>query len=96
MDRTEHFRGRLWAGDLVLMDHVEGRLKTKVKPNSVNGEWTGHFHFPAEIRPQFADGVRYRLTLIDGRSGHIRLLFKDECEGEAPCASFHGTGTARR
>ena len=96
MDRTEHFRGRLWAGDQVLMDHVEGHLKSKPRPNSVNGEWTGHFEFPAEIRPQFADGVRYRLILIDGRSGHIHLLLKDEGDGVTPTASFHGTGTARR
>jgi hypothetical protein len=96
MDRTEHFRGRLWAGDQVLMDHVEGHLKTKVRPNSANGEWTGHFSFPPEVRPQFVEGLRYRLTLIDGRSGHIHLLVKEECEGEEPCASFHGTGTARR
>ena len=96
MDRTEHFRGRLWAGDQVLMDHVEGHLKTKPKVNSPNGEWTGHFSFPPEVRPQFADGVRYRLTLIDGRSGHIHLLVKDESAGEEPCASFHGTGSARR
>src|SRR4051794_16870040 len=67
MDRTEHFRGKLWAGDHVLMEHVEGHLKTKVKPNSVNGEWSGHFNFPPEIREHFVDGARYRLTLIDGR-----------------------------
>ena len=95
MDRTEHFRGRLWAGDQVLMDQVEGHLKTKLKPNSPKGEWTGHFSFPAEVRSQFAAGVRYRLTLIDGRSGHIHLLVKDESEGEQPTASFHGTGNVR-
>ena len=96
MDRTEHFRGRLWAGDHVLMDHVEGHLKTKLKPNSGNGEWTGHFEYPPEVRPLFADGVRYRLILIDGRSGHIHLLLKEEGQEDAPCASFHGIGTARR
>jgi hypothetical protein len=96
MDRTEHFRGRLWAGDQVLLEHVEGHLKTKLKPNSAHGEWTGHFEFPAEARDQFADGVRYRLTLIDGRSGHIHLLLKADVDGETPRASFHGTGSARR
>lgn len=96
MDRTEHFRGRLWAGDHVLMDHVEGHLKTKVKPNSANGEWTGHFSFPAEIRNRFEDGVRFRLILIDGRAGHIHLLVKDVAEGETPSASFHGIGSVRR
>jgi hypothetical protein len=96
MDRTEHFRGRLWAGDQVLMEHVEGHLKTRPKPNSGNGEWTGHFTFPVELRPQFIDGVRYRLTLIDGRSGHIHLLIKEEAEERGPQASFHGIGTARR
>ena len=96
MDRTEHFRGRLWVGDQVVMDHIEGHLKTRLKPNSGNGEWTGHFAFPAEIRPQFTAGVRYRLTLIDGRSGHIHLLIKDDAEVETPSASFHGTGSAKR
>lgn len=96
MDRMEHFRGRLWAGDHVLMEHVEGHLKTKVKPNSANGEWTGHFEFPSESRPLFEDGVRYRLCLIDGRSGHIHLLIKDEEPGEALCAKFHGLGSIRR
>lgn len=96
MDRTEHFRGRLWAGDCVLMEHVEGHLKTKPKPNSGNGEWTGHFEYPAEIREKFEDGVRYRLILIDGRSGHVHLLLKEVEEGESPRASFHGLGTARR
>ncbi len=96
MDRTEHFRGRLWVGDQIVMEHIEGHLKTRVKPNSINGEWTGHFEFSPEIRPQFADGVRYRLTLIDGRCGHIHLLIKDDPVAERPQASFHGTGTARR
>ncbi len=96
MDRMEHFRGRLWAGDEVLMDHVEGHLKTKAKPNSPNGEWTGHFVFPAEIRPRFEDGARYRLVLIDGRSGHIHLLIHEAQEEDGPQAQFHGTGTARR
>jgi len=96
MDRMEHFRGRLLHGDELVMDHVEGHLRTKVKPNSGTGEWTGHFEFPAELRSQFVEGARYRLALIDGRSGLIHILVKDECEGEAPCASFHGTGTARK
>lgn len=96
MDRTEHFRGRLWAGDQVLMDHVEGHLKSKVKPNSANGEWTGHFSFPVELRPQFGEGVRFRLILIDGRSGQIHLSIKEECEGEALSAGFHGTGNVRK
>lgn len=96
MDRMEHFRGRLLHGDEVVMDHVEGHLRTKVKPNSGTGEWTGHFEFPAELRSLFVEGARYRLALIDGRSGQIHILVKDECEGEAPCANFHGTGTARR
>ena len=96
MDRTEHFRGRLWAGDRVLIDHVEGHLKSKVKPSSPNGEWTGHFPYPAELHCQFEDGVRYRLVLIDGRSGHIHLLLKVETEGESPVASFHGTGNVRK
>ncbi len=97
MDRTEHFRGRLFAGDHTLMEHVEGHLKTKPKPNSGNGEWTGHFEFPPELRPSFVEGARYRLVLIDGRSGHIHLLIKeDDEEGEPAKASFHGIGTAHR
>ena len=96
MDRTEHFRGRLWAGDQVLMDHVEGHLKTKPEAEQPQRRVDGALLVPAGGPPQFVEGLRYRLTLIDGRSGHIHLLVKDECEGEAPCASFHGTGTARR
>lgn len=96
MDRTEHFRGRLWAGDQVLLDHVEGHLRTKVRPNSVLGEWTGHFGFPEEFVSQFEDGVRYRLCLIDGRSGQIHLLVKEIQPGEPGYANFHGQGTARR
>ena len=96
MDRTEHFRGRLWAGDHVILDHVEGHLSTKKKANSPNGEWTGHFPIPPEIRPQFEEGVRYRLCLIDGRSGHIHLLIKEADLEEPPKASFHGLGSARR
>ncbi len=96
MDRTEHFRGRLWVGDHVLLDHVEGFLKSKPKPNSPNGEWTGHFELPPESRSQFEEGTRYRLCLIDGRSGHIHLMIKDEAPDEPAKANFHGLGSVRR
>ena len=96
MDRTERFRGRLMAGDQVLIESLEGFLKSSLRKTGSVGEWSGYFDCPTEHIEALISGNRYRLVLIDGRSGSVVIRHK---EGEDPLRheiSFHGTGTVRR
>jgi hypothetical protein len=99
MDRTERFRGRLMAGDQVLMEGVQGQLKSHVRSGGT-GEWTGFFEIGPETRELVAsrivEGNRYRLVLIDGRSGHVHIHIKHDGMLERTLAEFHGTGSVRR
>jgi len=98
MDRTEHLRGRLFAGDQLLMDHVEGHLRTRPKPGNAHGEWSGYFEFSPEIAEKLSDGGRYRIVLTDGRSGHVYIhVRKDDPMGLGrKLADFQGNGSVRR
>jgi hypothetical protein len=96
MDKTERFRGRLMAGDRVVLPTVEGLLKTHPRNAGGIGEWTGYFHVPDAMDEPLVDGNRYRLVLIDGRSGHVALHVSHDKEIERPLAKFHGTGSFRR
>jgi hypothetical protein len=95
MDRTERFRGRLMAGDLVVIDPVQGQLKSHPRGAGVVGEWTGFFEYPAEMREKLREGNRYRLVLIDGRSGHVHAHLKEHDPLDRTLAEFHGTGSYR-
>lgn len=97
MDRTERFRGRLMAGDLTVIDSVTGLLKSHPRNGGSVGEWTGYFEYPPEKKESLIEGNRYRLVLIDGRSGHVHIHFPGhEDPLERTLAEFHGTGTFRR
>lgn len=96
MDRTERFRGgRLLLGDLMVMEKVEGSLKTHLGAGSTS-EWTGHFFVPPDMREKILEGHRYRLVLIDGRSGTIAVHMNAPDPVEQPLAKFHGKGAYRR
>lgn len=96
MDRTERFRGRLMAGDRLVYEPVEGFLKTHQRAGGAIGEWTGHFDVPASMPEPLVEGNRYRLVLIDGRSGSVNLHVTRGDEETPSRAQFHGTGTFRR
>jgi hypothetical protein len=84
------------AGDKVLIDPVLGFLKSSQRTGGVVVEWTGHFECPAEHREAVVSGNRYRLVLIDGRSGTVAVRHKESEPAERPVINFHGTGTVRR
>ncbi len=97
MDRTERFRGRLMAGDRILIDPLEGFLKSSLRTGGAVFEWTGHFECPAERKEEVISGNRYRLVLIDGRSGTVAVRLKNaDLPEESPTVTFHGTGSGRR
>ena len=95
MDRTEHFRGKLFSGDHLLFDSIQGQLKTHTRGGGPS-EWSGYFEFPAEKRETLADGSLYRIVLIDGRSGTVHVHVSDNDPLGRSVANFHGTGMARR
>ena len=98
MVRTERFRGRLMAGDVVIHEKLEGQLKSLPRGTSAQGEWTGHFEMPVDLRERVIEGNRYRIVLIDGRSGHVSIHVRDNETDplEPTLAQFHGTGSVRR
>lgn len=83
------------AGDLVVMDLVQGQLKSHPRGAGIVGEWTGFFEYPEELREKLREGNRYRLILIDGRSGHVHVHLKQNDSLERTLAEFHGTGSFR-
>jgi hypothetical protein len=96
VDRTERFRGRLMSGDRIVIDPVQGFLKSSQRSGGVVVEWTGHFECPAEHSEAVISGNRYRLILIDGRSGTVAVRHKVGEPVERPVINFHGTGTVKR
>lgn len=96
MDRTERFRGRLLAGDRLVLDSLEGFLKTHPRGAGAIGEWTGHFDLPSDLPEPIVDGNRYRIVLIDGRSGQVSVHLSHGDETSQPRVQFHGTGSFRR
>ena len=96
MDRTEHFRGKLLSGDRLLLDTIQGLLKTRARSGGGQAEWSGHFEFPPEKRDSLADGPLYRLVLIDGRAGTVHLHISDKDPLGRSLANFHGSGMARK
>lgn len=84
------------AGDLVLIEPVLGQLKTRARNGGATGEWTGFIELEPEGREQLVEGNRYRLVLIDGRSGHVHIHIKEDDLLERTLAEFHGTGSFRR
>jgi hypothetical protein len=95
MERTERFRGRLMAGDKVLIPTVEGLLKSHARGGGAVGEWSGYFEYPAEMKDSLVAGNRYRLVLIDGRSGTISLRHNELDPLERTMVNFSGTGSYR-
>ena len=96
MDRIEHFWGRLLAGDQVLLERVEGQLKTHIEPKKPNSDWSGHIDLTAGQREKLTSGQRYRLVLIDGRSGFVNVFLRDTDEEGRCVAMFRGLGSFRR
>jgi hypothetical protein len=83
------------SGDLMIMEQVEGSLKTRLGSGPTT-EWTGHFAVPPEKQEKLHDGHRYRLILIDGRSGTISVHLSAADPSVQPVAKFHGKGAFRR
>lgn len=95
MDRSERFRGRLMAGDKVVLEEIEGLLKSHKRPGGAVGEWTGHFELPGDGGDVVVEGNRYRIVLIDGRSGTVSVRIRAEGEALRRVVQFHGTGMVR-
>ncbi len=96
MDRNERFRGRLMAGDQLILESIEGSLKTHQRTKGVVGEWTGYFDIPTEKAEPLVDGNRYRIVLIDGRSGSVHVRISRPADSDKTAVQFHGTGSFRK
>jgi hypothetical protein len=83
-------------GTDTLLDNLEGQLKSLARGTGPQGEWSGHFEYPERIKGNLIEGTRYRLVLIDGRSGHIHLHKVANDPMGRMLANFHGQGMIRR
>jgi len=96
MDRIERIRGKLLAGNQIIVDPIEGQLRSRPRPNGPKGDWSGHLDLPPEICGNIDHGARYRLLLTDGRSGDI-YVHVGEVDALGRCqADFHGNGLVRK
>ncbi len=95
MDRNERFRGRLMSGDKIVLESITGLLKTHRRAGGSIGEWTGHFEMGEDQRDSVVEGNRYRIVLIDGRSGTVAVRMREDSEAPHPVVQFHGTGSFR-
>jgi hypothetical protein len=85
------FRGKLFDGEETILDDVHGYLGCHDKSDG-RKSWYGHIELPSERRTSLVPGVRYRLTLDDGRDGFIFVdVFEGNKEG-VPIAEFQVTG----
>ena len=95
MERSERFRGRLMAGDKIVLEEIEGLLRSHKRPGGAVGEWTGHFELPDEAENLVVEGNRYRIVLIDGRSGTVSVRIRAADDAIRRIVQFHGTGMVR-
>jgi hypothetical protein len=69
MERMEHFHSaRLTEGDKTILDNLDGYLGFHIRSQG-RKQWYGFFELSND--QQIVMGVRYRLTLQDGRSVDI-------------------------
>jgi len=73
MERSEAIRGKLFAGDRLLLDDFEGRLGSRIQVNG-HRSWQGFFELATERLKQVRPGGPYRLTLEDGRTADLYLV----------------------
>jgi hypothetical protein len=69
MERMEHFRNaKLYSGDQVVMENVEGHLGFHSKSNG-RKQWFGYFELHSN--QHLEAGAHYKLELADGRVAEL-------------------------
>ncbi len=69
MERMEHFQGaRLFDGDQLLLEDLNGHLGHHTKPNG-RKQWFGYFELRHD--QHIEAGMHYRLELADGRTAEL-------------------------
>ena len=91
MDRMDHFRGKLFHEEQVVLDLVDGYLGSHLKRNG-NKEWFGTFEFASDQLSRVASGERFRLVLEDGRAGNVFLDLHNSNSPGKSAAEFHVVG----
>ena len=94
--KTERFRGKVCDGNTIVFDPVEGLLKSQARPGGTTGDWSGHIELTSDQREKLVDGNRYRLVLIDGRSGFVSVRAVTQDPLGRSHVHFHGTGSVRK
>ncbi len=95
MDRMEHFHGKLFEGDRMLLEDVDGYLGVHDRKNGLK-TYFGYFEVPTE-RTQLIDGRNpYKLVFDDGRFGNIYADLHPSNHPGQSVAEFHISGGLRK
>lgn len=73
MERMEPIRGKLLAGERMLLEDVEGCLGSRIQANG-HRAWHGFFELATDRIKQIRSGGPYRLVLEDGRAADLYLV----------------------
>lgn len=95
MDRMEHIHGKLYDGDKVLVEGIDGYLGHHDRHKGMKS-YFGYFEMDAERLKGVDHNNPYRLVLDDGRSA---MIFADILPSNKPgqvMAEFHVTGQMRK
>ena len=95
MDRMEHFHGKLFEGDRVLLDDVDGYLGHHDRKNGLK-TYFGYFEVATD-RTEAIDGRNtYKLVFDDGRIGSIYTDIHASNRPGQSLAEFHVSGGLHR
>jgi len=93
MERMQHARGRLKAGETVLVDGLDCHIGTHAKAHG-HKSYFGYFETNADEmeRVQRAGVGPFTLVLDDGRAGEIYVTIHPSQGAGRMAADFHVTG----
>lgn len=85
-----HFRGKLLQGDETRLDPANVYIQYRSNEGGVGQGWYGYLLVASEADVEA--GGTYTLTLLDGRSGELRIETVSPDETGKVRASFFGEG----
>jgi hypothetical protein len=94
MEKTEHIRGKILEGELVVLDQVDGQLACH--EHKGRKTYYGWFEMPTEQLKVLNHETCYRLALNDGRKANIYTEIVPSNSAGKSIAEFHVSGGIKK
>jgi hypothetical protein len=94
MERMEHIRGRVFHGETVVLDEIDGYLACHERKGRKS--YYGYFEMPTVQLRVLAHNECYRLVLADGRKADIYTEVVPSNLPEQSIAEFHVSGGIKK